>query len=133
MHIKYAENGNITSKTGRAQCYYDAERSHAVSSVDNTDNLISTQDCTTQFNDLNKISSLQENGKVMTIDYGPDLERCFSILKQGNMVLRKVTYMGDYEKVVANGVTREYYYLDGDVIVIRQNGTFQAYQSFKDM
>ena len=132
MHIKYAENGNITSKTGIGQYYYDAERPHAVSSVDNTDNLISTQDCTTQFNDLNKISSLQENGKVMTIDYGPDLERCFSILKQGNMVLRKVTYMDDYEKVVTNGVTREFYYLDGDVIVIRQNGTFQAYQSFKD-
>ena len=27
---------------------------------------------------------------------------------------------------------RKFYYLDGDVIVIRQNGTFQAYQSFKD-
>ena len=132
MHIKYAENGNITFKTGIGQYYYDAERPHAVASVDNTDNLISTQACITQFNDLNKISSLQENYKVVTIDYGPDLERCFSILKQGNMSLRKVTYMGDYEKVVANGVTREYYYLDGDVIVVRQNGTFQTYQSFKD-
>lgn len=132
MHIKYDENGNITSKTGIGQYYYDAERPHAVSSVDNTDNLISTQDCTTQFNDLNKISSLQENGMVMTIDYGPDLERCFSILKQDNTILRKVTYMDDYEKVVANGVTREFYYLDGDVIVIRQNGTVHAYQSFKD-
>ena len=132
MHIKYADNGNITSKTGIGQYYYNAERPHAVASVDNTDNLISTQACITQFNDLNKISSLQENDKVMTIDYGPDLERCFSILKQGNTILRKVTYMGDYEKVVANGVTREYYYLDGDVIVVQQNGTFHAYQSFKD-
>lgn len=132
MHIKYADNGNITSKTGIGQYYYNAERPHAVASVDNTDNLISTQACITQFNDLNKISSLQENDKVMTIDYGPGLERCFSILKQGNTILRKVTYMGDYEKVVANGVTREFYYLDGDVIVVRQNGTFHAYQSFKD-
>lgn len=64
MHIKYAENGNITSKTGIGQYYYDAERPHAVSSVDNTDNLISTQDCTTQFNDLNKISSLQERVRL---------------------------------------------------------------------
>ena len=132
MHIKYADNGNITSKTGIGQYYYNAERPHAVASVDNTDNLISTQACITQFNDLNKISSLQEKDKVMTIDYGPDLERCFSILKQGNTILRKVTYMGDYEKVVANGITREYYYLDGDVIVVQQNGTFHAYQSFKD-
>ena len=132
MHIKYADNGNITSKTGIGQYYYNAERPHAVASVDNTDNLISTQACITQFNDLNKISSLQENDKVMTIDYGPDLERCFSILRQGNTILRKVTYMGDYEKVVANGVTREYYYLDGDVIVVQQNGTFHVYQSFKD-
>ena len=132
MHIKYADNGNITSKTGIGQYYYNAERPHAVSSVDNTDNLISTQACTTQFNELNKISSIQENGKVMTIDYGPDLERCLSILKQGNTILRKVTYLDDYEKVVANGVTREFYYLDGDVIVIRENGKFKAYQAFKD-
>ena len=132
MHIKYADNGNITSKTGIGQYYYSAERPHAVSSVDNTDNLISTQACTTQFNDLNKISSIQENGKVMTIDYGPDLERCLSFLKQGNMVLRKVTYLDDYEKVVADGASREFYYLDGDVIVIRENGIFKAYQSFKD-
>lgn len=132
MHIKYADNGNITSKTGIGQYYYNAERPHAVSSVDNTDNLISTQACTTQFNELNKISSIQENGKVMTIDYGPDLERCLSILKQGNTILRKVTYLDDYEKVVANGVTRELYYLDGDVIVIRENGKFKAYQAFKD-
>jgi RHS repeat-associated protein len=132
MHIKYADNGNITSKTGIGQYYYNAERPHAVSSVDNTDNLISTQACTTQFNELNKISSIQEDGKVMTIDYGPDLERCLSILKQGNAILRKVTYLDDYEKVVANGVTREFYYLDGDVIVIRENGKFKAYQSFKD-
>lgn len=27
---------------------------------------------------------------------------------------------------------RKFYYLDGDVIVIRQNGTVHAYQSFKD-
>jgi RHS repeat-associated protein len=40
--------------------------------------------------------------------------------------------MDDYEKVVDNGVSREFYYLDGDVIIIRQNGTFQTYQSFKD-
>ena len=132
MHIKYADNGNITSKTGIGQYYYNPELPHAVASVDNTDNLISTQACITQFNDLNKISSLQENDKVMTIDYGPDLERCFSILKQGNTILRKVTYMDDYEKVVTNGITREYYYLDGDVIVVQQNGTFHAYQSFKD-
>lgn len=132
MHIKYADNGNITSKTGIGQYYYNSERPHAVSSVDNTEKLISTQDCTTQFNDLNKISSLQENNKVMTIDYGPDFERCFSTLMQGNTILRKVIYMDDYEKVIANGVTREFYYLDGDVIVIRQNGTFHAYQSFKD-
>lgn len=132
MHVKYADNGNITSKTGIGQYYYNAERPHAVSSIDNTDRLVSTQDCTTRFNDLDKISSLQENDKIMTIEYGPDLERCYSILKQGNTILRKVTYMDDYEKVVANGVTREFYYLDGDVIVIRQNGTVYAYQSFKD-
>jgi hypothetical protein len=69
MHIKYAENGNITSETSIGQYCYNAERPHAISSVDNTDILISTQACTTLCNELNKISSIQENGKVITAQF----------------------------------------------------------------
>lgn len=39
-------------------------------------------------------------------------------------------YAGNYEKVTENGVTREFYYLDGNAIVVKQNGVFTPY--FKD-
>ena len=37
-----------------------------------------------------------------------------------------------YEKVTDNGVTREFYYLDGNTIVIRENGMVKTYLAFTD-
>jgi len=40
---------------------------------------------------------------------------------------------GNYEKVTEDGVVREFYYLNGNVIVVRENGgAFTPYLAFKD-
>jgi len=40
---------------------------------------------------------------------------------------------GNYEKVTEDGVVREFYYLNGNVIVVRENeGAFNPYLAFKD-
>ncbi len=39
---------------------------------------------------------------------------------------------GNYEKITDNGHTREFYYLDGGVIVIKENGVFKPYIAFTD-
>lgn len=41
-------------------------------------------------------------------------------------------YAGNYEKVTEGDITREFYYLDGNVIVIKQDGVFTPYLAFKD-
>jgi uncharacterized protein RhaS with RHS repeats len=38
----------------------------------------------------------------------------------------------DDEKVVEYGVTREFYYLDGNVIVVKKDGVFTPYLAFTD-
>ena len=38
----------------------------------------------------------------------------------------------DYGKITENGATREFYYLDGNAIVIKQNGAFKNYIAFTD-
>ena len=40
--------------------------------------------------------------------------------------------MGNYESITEGGVTREFYYLDGGVIIIKQDGEFKPYQAFTD-
>lgn len=133
MAMQYADNGNIISKTGVGSYYYDeSEHPHAVSSIDNTENLVSSQECLTQFNAQNKISYIQENDLNMTIDYGPDEQRCFSVLKRGDNIIREITYLGDYEKVQEGSDVREFYYLDGNTIVIKENGVFKTYLAFTD-
>jgi RHS repeat-associated protein len=46
--------------------------------------------------------------------------------------LREIVYVGNYEKITENGKTREFYYLDGGAIIVKQNGVFTPYQAFTD-
>ena len=46
--------------------------------------------------------------------------------------LRTTIYVGDYEKVMEGGTTREFYYLDGGVIAVKQDGVFTPYLAFTD-
>ena len=63
--------------------------------------------------------------------YGPEQERWYSDLYRDNKLVRSTIYAGDYEEVYENGDTRGLYYLDGNVIVIR-DGLFKPYLAFTD-
>lgn len=135
MRVEYANDGNIQFKTGVGNYSYEsAIHPHAVTSVDNSDNIIPSSRLNTVFNDINKIQLIEETGKNMRMDfeYGPDCERWYSELLQNGKQIRATVYAGDYEKITENGTTREFYYLDGNVIVIKQNGAFKNYIAFTD-
>ena len=70
--------------------------------------------------------------RTMSFQYGPDCERWYSELADDGVTSRSTVYAGNYEKVTENGVTREFYYLDGNVIVVKQNDTFTPYLAFTD-
>ena len=63
--------------------------------------------------------------------YGPDQERWYSAQYRNGNLVRSTIYAGDYEEVYENGDTRGLYYLDGNVIVIR-DGLFKPYLAFTD-
>ena len=135
MRVEYANDGNIQFKTGVGNYGYEsASHPHAVTSVDNSDNIIPSSRLNTVFNDINKIQLIEEAGKNMRMDfeYGPDYERWYSELLQNGKQVRVTVYVGDYEKITENGTTREFYYLDGNAIVIKQNGAFKNYIAFTD-
>lgn len=133
--ISYSDNGNILSKSGIGTYSYNSEyRPHAVTYVDNPSGM-PTDDLTTLFNDFGKIQSIErpDSALKMNFIYGPDLQRWSSTLEKDNNTVRTVFYARNYEKIIENGTIREFYYLDGNTIVIRENGgDFKPYFAFTD-
>ncbi len=135
MSITYAANGNILSKTGLgAYTYNSSLKPHAVMSVANTSGIIPSDALTTSFNDFQKIQTIEDEGTNTSMDfvYGPDLQRWYTALSKNGNDIRTTVYAGCYEKIVENGVTREFYYLDGSTIMIKQNGVFKPYLALTD-
>ena len=135
MKISYAPNGNILFKTGMGNFSYDKNvRPHAVTEVENADGKIAGDALTTSFNDFGKIQLIEDAGKSLRMDfsYGPDQERWYSELSKNGTDVRTTVYAGEYEKITENGITREFYYLDGNTIAIRENGTVKIYLAFTD-
>lgn len=135
MRITYAANGNILSKTGIGDFTYNSSlKPHAVMSVANTGGIIPADALNTSFNDFQKIQTIEDEGNNRSMDfvYGPDLQRWYTSMKHNGQEERTTVYAGSYEKVTENGVTREFYYLDGSTIVIKENGVFKPYLAFTD-
>ncbi|MBR4601509.1 MAG: VCBS repeat-containing protein [Prevotella sp.] len=135
MAVTYAPNGNILSKTGIGNYAYSNDfKPHAVMSVDNAYGKIPSSTLITEFNDFGKIQTIEDEGggKSMDFVYGPDMERWISSLTTNGDLSRTTIYAGDYEKITEDGNTREFYYLDGNTIIIKENGMFKPYLAFTD-
>ena len=135
MRVSYAPNGNILFKTGVGNYTYDRNiRPHAVTEVENADGKIPGEALNTSFNDFGKVQLIEDVGKNLRMDfgYGPDQERWYSEVSKNGKDVRSTVYAGPYEKVCENGKTREFYYLDGNTIAIRENGTVKKYLAFTD-
>ncbi|MFW5525805.1 MAG: FG-GAP-like repeat-containing protein, partial [Prevotella sp.] len=135
MGVDYAPNGNILFKTGVGNFFYDKNVCpHAVAEVENADGSIPSDALTTTFNDFGKIGLMADAGKGLRMDfgYGPDRQRWYSELLRDGKRVRTTVYAGEYEKIEENGKNRWYYYLDGNTIVIKQNGIMRCYLAFTD-
>lgn len=135
MSVTYGPGGNILSKTGVGNyTYNDAFKPHAVVSVDNDSALIPASALSTVFNDLNKISSIEDDGEGnrMIFRYGPDEQRWYSQLTKGRQTIRSTVYAGNYEKIIEEGITREFYYLDGGTVLVREWDILRPYVAFTD-
>lgn len=150
MSMTYAANGNITNKTGLGNYTYDSIKKHAVTSVQNDDGSAGSTDLDTEFyaynNKIRQITD-ESNEYSLTYIYGPDDKKYRSESSHntlGNNIVRKVLYAGDYEHVETQyfpniGCTlpspilsQDFYFLDGGIIIIKENGEFKAYKAFVD-
>lgn len=132
LSMQYAENGNILNKSDVGDYIYNDTRIHAVSEISNLVNTVPSATQTLHYNEIDKVDTITEGQLKMEFNYGPDGQRWFSSLSDSTGIVRETIYLGEYEKIVENGLTREFYYLEGNVIIIKQNNTFTPYAAFAD-
>lgn len=132
LSMQYADNGNILSKSNVGDYDYDAVQPHAVSKINNIRGAVPTATQIVRFNDIGKIASITEMSREMVFDYGPDGQLWYSLLTDSTKIVRENVYSGNYEKIIENNITREFYYLDGNVIIIKEDGYFNPYFAFAD-
>lgn len=133
----YADNGNITYKTGIGHFTYDNVRPHAVSSIENASGLMSLSRLDTEYNELGKISRIHdwETGRSLDILYGPDDERYLSIQRYNDgSIEHEVIYLDGLDlRIDWDGYQKWTYYPEDHVITKRSgNGAFNHYFTFTD-
>ena len=155
MRMDYADNGNILYKTGIGEYEYNAyDHPHAVTDVEDVGMNFQNSNLSTSFNDFGKIEQITDCAptppalpgmiiqppvpNVMRFEYGPDQERWYSESSIGYGLPLTTIYAGDYEKITGyddysgEAYIREFYYLDGNAIVIKENGEFRNFLAFTD-
>lgn len=137
ISVGYSADGNLVSKTGIGRYYYESQRPHAVTSVDNTYGLIPTDQLDTRFNALGKVDSIIRHGnhRSLSFRYGPDDERWITRSYRSDTLLRTNLYMGSYEESILHpsGLTQQFYYLDGNTLFIqRSNGANELLHMLTD-
>lgn len=134
--VEYAPNGNILSKTGYGDFFYDINHPHAVARVNNTMGLISTDMISTSFNSLGKIKKVEKfiTGESLTFSYGPDKNRWVMNTRAKNQIKRSKLYFDDYEENIDTMLHRQSVcYFDDDAICVgEEDGSRKIYYMLRD-
>ena len=121
LQMSYADNGNISSKTGLRNFTYSQTHPHAVEQIGRTPLAYGLASLATTYNEFNKIESIVQGNTSASFIYGPDQERWKSVLTKG-CASRTILYGDDYERITAGDTVRHFYYLDGGAIYVMESG-----------
>ena len=121
LQMSYADNGNISSKTGLRDYTYSPTHPHVVEQIERTPLKYGRALQTASYNEFNKIESIVQGSTSATFEYGPDQERWRSVLAKGD-ISRSILYGDDYERVTVGDTVRHFHYLDGGAIYLMESG-----------
>ncbi|MFA6924935.1 MAG: RHS repeat-associated core domain-containing protein [Bacteroidales bacterium] len=121
LDMTYADNGNILNKSDAGNYVYDPTKINAVTKIDNCPISQILQNVTyTKFDKLNDITEGQYYSKI---NYGPDINRSYMEVSQNSLLQYTRYYFGNYEMEDRGGQIKEYYYLTGGAVCIKQGTT----------
>ena len=134
MTMNYSPSGNIIYKTGLGEYTYGEHGAgqHAVTRVASYTGSALQQNVV--FNDINRPGTISQGGYFLNITYGADRQRVKSTLKRYGTPVRTIIYAGNYERITNHetGVTREFVFLPGGVIHMRQGNQNIIYYTHTD-
>ena len=134
--------GNIISKTDAGNYVYNNQKINAVAYVTNPagsrtpPDIISQNQQDITYTAFLKTSTVSENNYLITYTYGGDYQRIKSVLQQNGSVTETKYYIGEYEKQIKNGITRELHYISAGnglcAIIDVESGTTNIYYTYTD-
>lgn len=135
--------GNIKTKSDIGNYQYDVNKINAVRFITtnsgnpyNPPNVISTNQQLIAYTPFLKAATIAENGYLLSYTYGEDYQRIKSILTQGSTTLETKYYLGNYEKLIKNGVPTEIHYVGAGnglcAIIVVQGGVATPYFVYSD-
>jgi len=137
LTLTYDLAGNITNKSDVGDFKYLTTKPNAVQFVKNPNNIISQIQQDITYTAFEKASIIIEGDEQATITYGPNQERVktdFSNTLLGTSSVRY--YVGDYEKEVKTGMTREVHYINAPsglvAMYVIENGVANTYFTYND-
>jgi RHS repeat-associated protein len=137
MDFSYNENGNIESTTSVGIYSYESTKPHAVTSVTNPNNLISTVDQIIEYTSFNKVKNIIEDLDELQIYYGVDKERrkIEKYEDESPMLTRYYAHF-NYEKDITYSTVKERHYISGSTglaaIFEKEGGNENMYYIHKD-
>lgn len=132
--------GNIKSKSDIGDYQYDVNKINAVRFItSNSGNPYNPPNVNTQtitYTPFLKAATIYENGYQINYTYGQNYQRIKSVLKQGSNKLETKYYLGNYEKLIKNGVASEIHYVNAGnglcAIVVVKDGVATPYFAYSD-
>ncbi len=142
----YAANGNISSKFDAGSYNYSTTGSspYAVTSIvlqnNSATNLgataLSKQDQNITYNAWDQPMKITEGTKELDFWYGADEQRIKSVYKEGSTTKYTRYYLGDFEREISGGVTRDIHYIESPAgtvgIVVKEGSTWNYYHTYTD-
>ncbi len=135
----YDFRGNITQKTGVGSYAYDATPNrYAVTGLQpeaGQEALFPHQEVT--YTSFDKLSTLSQDGKTLSVNYGIDRQRVMQTLSDGTTTRTKRYFTPLYETVTENGVTKKLHYLTSStglfaIFATQSNGGSTMHYTLKD-
>ena len=136
--VVFDAKGNITGKDGVGGYAYGGTNPYAVTAL-GPDNAVAPilTDQAVAYTPFDKLASVTQNGKTLTVGYGIDRQRVTQSIDNGSSVRSKRHFTPLFETVTENGVTKKLHYLTSAtglfaIFVSMSTGEKYMYYTIKD-
>ena len=138
QEVSFNTKGNIIQKDGVGGYAYGGDNPYAVTALgpdEDVAGILTGQ--TVAYTPFDKVGTVSQDGRTLSVDYGIDRQRVTQTLNDGSSRRTKRYFTPLYETVTENGVTKKLHYLSSSsgifaIFVTASTGGGTMYYTLKD-